>query len=1023
MACQQILGKREEVNRLKITGLHIYGFGKLENVVMENLSPNIQVIYGENEAGKSTVMAFIQAILFGFPSKNQQDLRYVPKKGFKYGGKLIIETDDQRKITIERVAGKSAGDVTVQDEQGNHCDLNDLLGGLDKTMYKGIFSFNIMDIQNLKLIDSEQLGSYLFSSGLMGSEQLHKLSRELTKEQEERFKPNGRKPVINQLLTSLKEEERNVQQWKEKMGQYDRLQNDLDHYEQAWKETQIKKEDVEKRIKEKEAMLTIQPLVNRLEILDMQLVDYTKVDSFPQDGLARLDKWQTEVVFYQSKLEKLSKDYQEKKQEIEQIQINEALLEKEESIKGLLAFLPTYQQAKGQLSLLATEISQLEQRIDGWKQDLEWTNKTDQEIESLPTSLASKGSLRDLLKNHQELHIQKQRLDEQFQLAKEELEAQEERIKALEQEKLPNDKAIKMREMVEEENKDSLHNEIHLTEQLLHQLDKQLDMQKKNDQIEDRKRKKTAVASLLIGIAGAAYFFLQEQVIATLLCLILFCSLSFILGRKNNNKDNRNELFKEKEALHSKLDLLRGKLYSADKYGELEEYQKALAKDEQVIQLLQKERLLLSQCDRTYNRIIHQFEEWEGKNFSFQDHWHNWTSSLTLEKISPNFMEEAYDKVILLKVAISDKKGIVEKQSHYQKVMRKFEDQVNSLLDETGGYNGTMSLEGAFTQLRLEVEENRENQIKKQRIQVQISELKEEMDELSLHVLEAQKQIQYLYEQAEVKNEEEYRHKNQQYTEKAELEKEINLLKNQLAQMEKSYQLKLKESKPMEMWDSEKVELEETLKTIKDKQSKLVENKTATKETIRLLEETGTYSEAVQQFELSKSKLQEHARKWAIHATASHLLAKTMDYYRTVKLPKVLQYASDNFRFLTKGNYIRLLDAENERTLMVQHEDGTKFEPKELSQATVEQLYISIRVAVAQVWSDEQKLPFLMDDSFVNFDHHRTNLGIELINRLALQGYQFLFFTCHQHIKEKMATDPKNLVFSFDLMKKAVIKR
>lgn len=949
--------------------------------------------------------------------KNQQDLRYVPKKGFKYGGKLVIETDDQRKITIERVAGRSAGDVTVQDEQGNPWDLNDVLAGLDKTMYKGIFSFNIMDIQNLQLIDSEQLGSYLFSSGLMGSEQLHKLSRELTKEQEERFKPNGRKPVINQLLTSLKEEERNVRQWKEKMGQYDRLQKDLDQYDKALEETQFTKENIEKNIKETEAMLTIQPLVNRLDILQLQIAEWGNTASFPLDGLSRLEKWQTEAVFYQSKLEKAAKDLREKEREIEQLRVNEEILDKEESINSLVKLLPTYQQAKDQLSLLATEIAQLEKRMEGWKQDLDWQDSTDQKLEALNTSLASKGSLRELLKNHHELHIQKQRLDEQFQLAKEELEAQEERVKDLEQEQLPNDAVIEMKELIEVESKDMLHKEVHLTEQLLNHLEKQLDAQKKSNQNEVKKSKQIAAASLFMGIAGAAYFYMQDQLIPSLLCLFFFSILSFMFSRKTKHANGYNELLKEKEEMESKLELLRGKLYSTDNYGKVEEYQKALAKNEQVMQLLQKERLLLSQCDRTYNRIIQQFEEWEGKNFSFQDHWHKWTSTLSLEQISPPFMEEAYDKVVQLKTAISDKRELVERQKHFQKVVETFERKLDRLIKENIEFDTSLSIEEGFTLLRVGVEENLEKKKRKLRIQEQIDESKEEIVALSQHEHNAKKQIQRLFEQAQVEDEESFRHKNQQDVEKSELEKEISLLKSQLAQMENSYQLSLTESKPMDTWHSEKAELEETLKSIKEKQSQLVENRTATKETIRLLEEAGTYSEAVQQFELSKSKLQNHARKWAIHATASHLLGKTMDYYRTVKLPKVLQYASDNFRFLTKGNYVRLLDAHNERTLMVQHADGTKFEPKELSQATVEQLYISIRVAVAQVWSDEQKLPFLMDDSFVNFDHHRTNLAIKLINKLALQGYQFLFFTCHQHIKDKLASEPNNHIFSFDTMK------
>ena len=43
---------------MRIEKLHIYGYGKLENVEMD-LSL-LTVLYGENEAGKSTIRSFIK---------------------------------------------------------------------------------------------------------------------------------------------------------------------------------------------------------------------------------------------------------------------------------------------------------------------------------------------------------------------------------------------------------------------------------------------------------------------------------------------------------------------------------------------------------------------------------------------------------------------------------------------------------------------------------------------------------------------------------------------------------------------------------------------------------------------------------------------------------------------------------------------------------------------------------------------------------------------------------------------------
>ena len=104
------------------------------------------MFFGENEAGKSTIMSFIHSILFGFPTKLHSELRYEPKKGAKYGGSLTAIFPDEGKVVIERVKGKAVGDVSVRLENGRTEGeelLKELLSSIDKNLFQAIYSFNL----------------------------------------------------------------------------------------------------------------------------------------------------------------------------------------------------------------------------------------------------------------------------------------------------------------------------------------------------------------------------------------------------------------------------------------------------------------------------------------------------------------------------------------------------------------------------------------------------------------------------------------------------------------------------------------------------------------------------------------------------------------------------------------------------------------------------------------------------------------------------------------------------------------
>ncbi len=93
---------------MKIDRLHVRGFGKLENFSCD-FSDGLNVIYGLNESGKSTLMAYIKAMLYGVKGgragKNgmlPESKRYMPWRNSQYGGYMNIKLDNGDLYRIDR---------------------------------------------------------------------------------------------------------------------------------------------------------------------------------------------------------------------------------------------------------------------------------------------------------------------------------------------------------------------------------------------------------------------------------------------------------------------------------------------------------------------------------------------------------------------------------------------------------------------------------------------------------------------------------------------------------------------------------------------------------------------------------------------------------------------------------------------------------------------------------------------------------------------------------------------------------
>ena len=104
--------------------------------------------------------------------------------------------------------------------------------------------------------------------------------------------------------------------------------------------------------------------------------------------------------------------------------------------------------------------------------------------------------------------------------------------------------------------------------------------------------------------------------------------------------------------------------------------------------------------------------------------------------------------------------------------------------------------------------------------------------------------------------------------------------------------------------------------------------------------------------------------------------------------------ASEIFARITEGRYSRI---EFERGQHIFVWDGVRRIPAErLSRGTIEQIYLSVRLAAADMLLEED-VPLIFDDAFAFYDDKRLESALKL---LSGQGKQVIIFTCQNREEE-----------------------
>lgn len=149
-----------------------------------------------------------------------------------------------------------------------------------------------------------------------------------------------------------------------------------------------------------------------------------------------------------------------------------------------------------------------------------------------------------------------------------------------------------------------------------------------------------------------------------------------------------------------------------------------------------------------------------------------------------------------------------------------------------------------------------------------------------------------------------------------------------------------------------------------------------------------------------EEELRETLRRYIVAGASRLVLRRTLKRYEDERQPAVLEAAGAHFARITGGRYVRLaVDSSAELpSVRAIRADGTAAGPDELSRGTAEQLYLCLRLALAESFAGRYvALPIVLDDVLVNFDPERqAAVARELA--AAAERHQVILLTCHPHV-------------------------
>lgn len=333
---------------MRISRLSMDGFGVFNGVTVEDLPPGLVLFLGDNETGKSTVLGFVHTVLFGYPDGRSSEKHYPPLNGGTAGGRLVLDTDSHGLATVERREGAKGGKVSItfnDGETGGAGALEKILGGTNRKLFRNLYGFSLSELQSIETLTNEDVRDVIYGASLgSGVRTLPEARKRLDRRMGELFTPRGSKPRINALLKSLEDTRKQLKEARKGVGEYETAGQEIAELTVAIHATREKLREARERQSRVDGLLQLWEDWVALQEAETRLDELQdRVEDFPDEGLAKLNDLNRSITEQRDEFQDTEGVLENKREELNSLSFDEALLHQGAEIKGLVQSLETYE--------------------------------------------------------------------------------------------------------------------------------------------------------------------------------------------------------------------------------------------------------------------------------------------------------------------------------------------------------------------------------------------------------------------------------------------------------------------------------------------------------------------------------------------------------------------------------------------------------------------------------------------------------------------------------------------------------
>lgn len=1029
---------------MKIKEIYIDGFGIFHDLRIRDLDPRINIFFGLNEAGKSTLHAFQRRVLFGFPDKRSRLNLYPPLAGGRHGGWMVVLDDRNGGYTVERYSEEK--DVRVVGPDGSALgegELSKLLGYIDESIFTSIFAFGLTELQDFDSLNRDKIRERLYSAGTgTGTASIPAIRDEFEGVRSELFKLQGSKPKMNELFREMKDLNSRLREIRTEVDEFDGLHEELSGLANKISRLEYERNELRKNLIHRENIRAVWEDWRSMAEAEEALEQLPLLENFPENGVARLDSLLERAKEYENSLREIENRLQTLGIQKEQISIDDRPVACREDIGRLQRSQEKYASAVMDRVGLKEKLRRDREGLVKVLRNIgpEWDEVR---LAGLDASVPAREQIRKQEKALTEAELAIRDAEIEKRGLEREISDVEKAASRAESENAPEEGLLSPEEYRRQK-------------QALEQI-RIIAMRLRENEIELRHLHEkanwlsatgfqlatvlppsllTAFIVLLLSVSFYLVYSLFRLNLVAGLVVSAIMGLGVLayrlVGRKAAFRGRRKaeapgtgrsytaDLAEQQAGLKSEIEILKGGMMeqaricgfsSIPEVSQIEKKEAGLQAAYDLIKQREDYDKKKAEFSRRIEELCRQVSAVEKSIRKIKDEknalemeWQRWLSERGLaQDLSPKGALEVFN---LIREAKEKQRSIAELEdriSDMERFCEEFELSVHAVMEKCGSTG-----KGGGGDIRLEVErmsealdEAAEAKNRLQAIEDKKIELAEEKKNAETKLQDVRDEMTSLIMGGGADSEATFRENEKIWRNRKGLEERIRISEHNIRRASgggEKYAAFLKEVK-----SSDPEELASGIEEIKEKQegveaelAGLREERGKITERIDQLERRQESSELRLELNLKREQLRKLTEQWTIYTLAASVMRRAVEIYEKERQPDVIREAREFFSRITLGYYDSFYAPLGEDRIYVgSSRDGSRKELGELSRGTSEQLYLALRFGfIKEFGKRSTSLPVIFDDVLVNFDPERAAATCAAIEELS-ETNQVIYFTCH----------------------------